>query len=350
MGPILHLIDAETPLDMRNQLAALAGEDDRIVSIGPPPADEDRLNVQRVHVPVGMPAPARLWLHRVGGRPELVHAWSDRAHQAGAALAAKHACPLVRSLPVAPPPTGVLVSYNVSVEGRTVWTVPTEAARQKILARGLPPERVGVLPPAAEAPDQPAQRRQRMRESLEIGPDALVILAGGEMIRPAGHKIAGWVHGILRYVHDDLPLVFPDGGPIRESVFYFSRGAGFGDDIHGPWPPSERPDSLAAADVAMICPQRDCGTTHLAEALAAGLPTVIFPTPDLTECGGQAVLAAKEATPRSAAQAVLKLMEDASLRADLASAARQQAQERFAPATIRRALREIYRQPAPARS
>jgi glycosyltransferase involved in cell wall biosynthesis len=225
----------------------------------------------------------------------------------------------------------------------TLWTVPTESARGRLIEMGAPGESIELLPPAAEAPSDPQARRLAFREELGIADNIFLIVACGEMARGSGHKIASWVHAILRYVHPEAHLLLADGGGQKESILYFADGAGFLDEIHGPWPPSRRADVLAASDAAIVCDERACGTSALAEALAAGLPTVIFPIPDLLECAGEAALAARPATPRAAAQAMLRILEDPAVRDDLSGAARRRAGEQFSADAARQRLAAAYR-------
>lgn len=342
MPRVLHIIDGNTPADMLDQLVLLAGESDPIVSIGPGPAWEDRLKVRSFHVPLGSPGLCALRMPDWADKVDIIHTWSDNAQRAGEILARGRPCTLVRSLVTAPPANRRRQWMRRNERSEAVWTVATEGARDRLIGAGALADRVHVLPPAAQPIDRAAERGQAFRAEIGLEPDHLVILAGGEMIRHGGHKAACWVHAILRHALPSMRLFMSDDGPHREAILAFDRGAGFVEEHYGPWPPSRRGDVVAACDIAMFCHVRNCGTTALAGALAAGLPTVIFGVDDLIECGGQAVLASKPATPRGAAQAIFAIAEDPALAQALADAGRQRAAQCFDVGAIGKTLATIY--------
>ncbi|MHC4562993.1 MAG: glycosyltransferase [Planctomycetota bacterium] len=342
MARVLHVIDRNTRLDMLDQLAMLSGPEDRIVSIGPAPQAEDRLAIAPTHRPLGSASLCALRMRSIARDVDVIHAWSDVAHRVGEIVTRSRPRALICSLPTTPAsrPSGILL--RATHRGQTVWTVPTDSAKGRLAQSGVPVERIFVLPPAALPPDNAQQRRQRFRRELGIGDDQFIIVAPGEMIRPGGHKVAAWVHAMLKYVTSNVHLFMPDSGPLERTVLAFADGAGFIDDIFGPWPPSRRADALAASDAALLCHSRNCGTAAVAHSMAAGLPVVTFATGDLVESGGDAILHTAASAPRGAAQAVLRLIEEPDLAADLAERGRQRAAARFDPATIRAHLADIY--------
>ena len=225
---------------------------------------------------------------------------------------------------------------------RTIWTVPTASSRQRLIAAGGDAELIHVLPPSAEPIDNHPARRRQAREELGLAPDDFALLAPGEMIREVNHKMACWVHAIIRHVAPRVRLVLPNPGPLKDSIYYFASGAGSTEEILGPWPPSHRADILAAGDAAVFFAQRDCGVTALVEALAAGLPVVAFETPDLVECAGPAALLAEACTPRAGSKAVLSLLETPGLADDVGQAGRSRAAEQFTVSLAKDALAGAY--------
>jgi len=336
MTALLHLIDRDTPLEMRDQLALLAGGDDRIVSVGPMPPAEDRLAAQPVHAPLGSARACAKRLARQLGPIEMIHAWSARAARAGEFLARRRNVPVILSLP------GVPADDRFLQKSAAIITVPTQASLDILVERGIDASRIALLPPAARPPANPAKGRRAIREQLGLADDELLMAAPGALIRPMQHKVACWAHAMLRYVDPKIRLVLPDDGVDRPFVYSFARGAGFVDETYGPFPPSRREEVLAAADVALIVPSGDMGTGVLAECLAAGVPTAAFGLPSLIDCGGRAVQFAEATTPRAAAQATLALLESADLARSLTDTGRQLATERFNVDLIRRTLRDIY--------
>ena len=297
MIAVLHLMDRDTPLEMRDQLVLLVGSDDHIVSVGPIPPTEDRLPAEPIHAPLGLAGATGRHIARRIGPVRLVHAWSARAAHAGKGIAQRQGVPLILSLPGAAP------------NGCDRWcgeahlTIPTEASRRRLIQLGIDAARISVLPPAARPIVNAADGRRKIRQQLGLTDDEILMVAPGELIRPMQHKIVCWSHAMLRYVDPTVRLLLPDDGVDRPFVYSFARGAGFIDETYGPFPPSRRSEALAAADLALLVPRDDIGTSILAECLAAGVPTAAFRTPGLAECAGEAVQFATADTPRAAAQA-----------------------------------------------
>ena len=342
MTKVLHLIARDTPVDMWGQLLRLAGPNDRIVSVGPPPEGEDRLTVEAVHVPLGLPRLAARRVARLLPEAPVIHAWSNVAYQAAEAATYGRNATVVYSLPTAPSAPAFRRWRRRHRRLRTIWTVPTQASRQRLVAAGGDAELIHVLPPSGQPIDNHAARRQQARTELGLEADDFALLAPGGMTREANHKMACWIHAIIRYVAPQVRMLMPDPGPQKDSIYYFASGAGFTNEILGPWPASKREDVLAAGDAAVFLAEQDCGVTAMAEAMAAGLPVAAFGTPDLLECAGQAALIAEAHTPRAGSKAVLSLLETPGLADSLRQAGRNRAAEHFTVPLAKTALAGAY--------
>ena len=342
MTKVLHLIGLDTPADMLGQLARLAGPADRIASVGPPPADEDRLTVEAVHIPLGVARLAASRLAKLLPEAPVIHAWSNLAYQAAEAATYGRTATVVYSLPTAPAGAALRQWRRRHQRLRTIWTVPTDGSRQRLIAAGGDAEMIHVLPPSAEPIPDHATRRQQTREALGLTPGDFALLAPGQMTREVNHKMACWIHAIIRHVAPGVRLVLPDSGPLKDSIYYFASGAGSTEEILGPWAPSHRTDILAAGDAAVFFAERDCGVTAAAEVLAAGLPVVAFETPDLAECVGSAAVLAEAHTPRAGSKAVLSLLETPGLANDLRQRGRDRAAELFTVSLAKDALAGAY--------
>jgi len=342
MTRVLHLIGRDTPLDMLNQLAALAEPHDRIVSVGPLPAWEDRFAPKFVHMPLGLPALSGRGLWRLVRDADVVHAWSSIPHQTAVSALRNRAMGLVRSLPAAPSGRSLRRLQWIERRRGAHWTVPTDNARQQLLSAGMAADRVWLVPPVAEAPPADRPDQHQLRAEMGLADDELALVAAGEINRPASHRTACWIHAMLRYVEPTIRLILPDNGPMESSVRSFASGAGFSDEILGPWSPSKRLEIVGTCNVALFVPSEDCGVTAFVSAMAAGLPVAAFKTPDLAECGGQAVHFAHSATPRAGAQAALSVIESPDLRARLAEAAQRRVAELFSIDRARQAVAETY--------
>lgn len=352
MARVLHIIDRNTPRDCLEQLTMLAGPDDAIVSIGPPPrlpgpdAAGAKLPVRAVHVPMGFAALAgrRREMKELAGGVEVIHAWSVSAAAAGELAAEGQAVLLTLSHVPAPEKLDAVLE-GLSRHALRV-TVPTEAAAQILKSAGAHEETVHVLaPPAALIdPSEAAQRRNGMRKALNLSDDEQLIVAPGEMTMGSGHKYASWVHAILRRIFPGVRLIMPSGGPQLESVKSFAASTGYGADQLMPGEEFALLDALAAADVAVFFHERQCHVSAVAAAMAAALPIAATATAGVAECvgDGEAAVLVPARDPRAGSAAVTRLITEADFAGRLGAAARERAERLFDPQHWRAKLEEIY--------
>lgn len=350
MGTVVHLVDRAAPGDLLDQLSLLAGEGERIVSAGPPPRRGGfDLPVVAAHRPLGPPALGEPWLARKVRRADVVHAWSPSAAQAGEALAERLGARLFVSLPAAQSADGFGPVVRDVAEGlsRATLLVPTASARRLLRASGVPSRAVAVLPCPARPPETPRRRRMETRGALGLGADERLVVALGEMARPAGHKYASWAHAIVRQVLGDVRLLLPGTGPIERHVEFFAGTTGYDDEVFLTGDHLGRSDVLCAADLGVFYCERDCGVSALAGAMAAGLPIAASATPDVSECAPHevAALLSPPGNPMAASAALLRLLKDSELAARLGAAARRLAGEQFDPGRCRARLEAIYAAP-----
>lgn len=347
MVRVLHIIDGRTPGDMLDQLALLAGRDDVIASIGPPPRYAGfELPVRPVHCPLAVPRLAAGRLDRAGEGTEFVHAWSLRAAEAAGALARRTGRRPLLSLPCIPtkrdsrPLIRLVDDFNFHV------TVPTQAGRSGMVRAGMSESAVHLLPPPAAAldPGERQTRRSRTREALGVGDDQHLIVVPSQMLQGAGHKYASWAHAIVRQVRGDLLLLMPGGGPVERRVRFFAATTGYDDEVFFSGDRFARADVLAGGDVALFLAERETGLAAMAGAMAAGLPIVGSRLPGLSELAPheEAGLLVPVRDPRAASAALLRVIEDPQLADRLATGAKERAERCFAPHVSRRELADIY--------
>jgi len=164
------------------------------------------------------------------------------------------------------------------------------------------------------------------------------------MTRGAGYKSAVWTHALVTHLRPEVRLVLPGRGADLSQVRRFAEASGV-DQAVFPAPRDAQPaDLLAAADVATLLCERDCGVSDLAAALAAGVAVVASRTPDIVDCtgGGETARLVEGGSPPAAAANVLSLVERPPLLADLARRARTFAQPAFDRQAVRSRLDEIY--------
>lgn len=344
MAGMLHIIDAEVSTDSLRQLAAVVLPDDLIVSVGPVDAPGDlSLPATRIHRPLGSAALAGVLAPPLGAAVRGVQAWSIPAGQAGESIARRQGCGLVIHLPHFPP-TNRLNRLAMLVSSGCMAAVPTEACRRRLLAEGLSASAVGVLPPAAATMRQREALRAETRQALGVADAHRLVVAPGPLMREAGHKYACWAFAVLRQIRDDLRLLIPGIGPAEPTVRNFAATLGYDREI---FMTSERlglQAALAAADIMVFLPTGDCPVVSLAAGLAAGLPAVVWGTPDMRELTdeGRASEVYAVGDVRSASAALLRLVDDPAAAQALAAAAGAWGGLRFGPAAARRRLEQIH--------
>jgi len=343
MGKALHVIDERTPEDMLEQLALLRGEE-AVACVGPPPAHLPfEAPLQQVHCPLGLARLAGRHLAEIARPADALHAWSLRAARTSCAAARRLGKRVVLSLPHAPRANASDGLRALMRAGVTFITVPTAASRDAMLDAGLPPRAVEILPPPAAPPSDPDRTRARVRKELAVG-DLPLIVAPHEMTPAAGHRYASWAYAIVRKMLPAARMVFPTITPFGPRVRFFAGTTGYIDEILFSGRRFSREELLSAADVAIFFHERDDGVGSLVAAMAAGLPIAASDTPDAAQCldGWRCGLAAHPCDPRSAAAALLRLLEEHDLARSLASAARRRAQEVFAVQSSRRRLGDLH--------
>ncbi|MBN1554918.1 MAG: glycosyltransferase family 4 protein [Phycisphaerae bacterium] len=342
---IVHLIDARTSQDMLDQMRAVREDHERVISLGPSPtysrlAD---IRVESLHCPMGVQGWAWRRLAKRLPAGAVLHAWSRELLPPACRAAQSVGGGVVCSLPYLP--TGATLEQMPWEIGqyRHCLTVPTRRARGELIRLRADAKRVFVLPPAV--PITPAgNARQVVREAMGFSDDEVVILAPAEMLRGAGHDWVCWAHAICREVQDRGRLILPGRHAREPRVRFFANTTGFGHEALFTGDTYRREELLATADIAAFLYERDFGVTAVAEAMAAGCAILATTTPDVMElCENETTaLLAAPGDPRSAAAAMLRLIEDSQLRERLARTAKTHAQEHFRRETVRETLERIY--------
>jgi len=345
MENALHIVDGQTRAEMLAQLRMLARDGETIISLGaPPPRAVESLRISPTHCPLASPRLGGWWIRNLANEVTLLHAWSSRAAQAARTLAYVRGVRAIYSLPSAPRGDELKSLIRLICKSGVHVTVPTKASREVLLRAGAAEGFVHVLPPAAESLNHRETRRRRVRDTLEITEEQALLVVPAEMVRGAGHKYASWSHAILRQILPHVRLLFPGGGPAEANVRYFASTTGYNDEVFFTGDRFETADVLAAGDVGVMFCERDCGVSALVAMMAASLPIAAARTPDLSECAPheQAALLAEPKDPRASSAVLLRLLEDADLRARLGQAAEQRATSLFTPERARKELDGIY--------
>lgn len=342
MVDVIHIIASDAPDDMLAQTAALVGDGETILSIGPAPRKDlfDR-EIIPVRAPLNNAHLAGLQLAKFVKNAKLLHAWSPAA--ADAARWAPGEKNVLLSLAHLRGIHQADISLAGVFDGLWTLTVPTPAQRRVLITLGLDPQRIFVLPPAVEPNRTPATDRKRIRDELGVSDEHFLLAAPGEIIHANGHKQACWAHAMARIVSDRTRILFPGAGPARQAVETFARSTGYKSEIFFTDGLLDSADALTAADAAILLQRHDCGVGALADALAAGLPILASDRPEIADYAPhrRAALLSPAGDMRQAADNLLKLAQDDEIRRKLGQQASKLAAELFDPSTVRDKLNAI---------
>jgi len=142
-----------------------------------------------------------------------------------------------------------------------------------------------------------------------------------------------------------LRLLLGGDGPLRDRLQHEARVAGLSDRvlIGGSW--VRAPDFLPALDLFVLASRNEGMGRALVEAMASGLPviaTAVGGMPEVLEEGGAGLLV-PPCDPQAIADAILRLMDDGALAADLARRARARSVI-FGAGRMNHALLRLYRE------
>ncbi|HVK09568.1 MAG TPA: glycosyltransferase [Gemmataceae bacterium] len=217
--------------------------------------------------------------------------------------------------------------------------VPHGTAADRLLAQGVPGDRVEVVPPAvAAAPAAPD------RAAVGVAPDTPLAMTVARLDDYHRLSDAVWSFEFIHLSDPSTRLWVVGDGPARPRLELFSRQlAPEGSNIVFAGRRADAPGLIGAADVAFL-PHRTGGATAALEAMAAGVPVVAADTPDLAAVvrdGVNGVLV-PTASPPATAQQLRRFLFDADLRAQFGEAGRRVARE-YSVERLTERMTAIYR-------
>ena len=159
----------------------------------------------------------------------------------------------------------------------------TELARQELIARGLPPERVGCIRSGLE--------RLPALKALHASRVPLHVLSLARLVEKKGLDRQLRIYAALRAAGVEFTARIVGDGPLRPKLESLAGSLGVADLVTfvGQVPPQEVWEHLEWADVLLhtgvVAPSgdRDGLPNVIAEAMAAGVPVVTSPTAGTTE-------------------------------------------------------------------
>jgi glycosyltransferase involved in cell wall biosynthesis len=215
-----------------------------------------------------------------------------------------------------------------------ILTANASASVSQLVEEGASPDRTLLLQNGVDtAPFDSAPTRREMRERMTLDQNALVLVIVANLIPYKGHadliEALGTIAG--RIDRDWVLLVAGrDDGPGRALE---KRASELGLSCHIRWLGlvSDVPALLRACDIGILASHEEGSPNSLLEYMAAGLAVVctnVGGVADIATNNVDALLAAPR-DPAALGRAILRIMQDKSLRASLASAGASRARSAF---------------------
>jgi glycosyltransferase involved in cell wall biosynthesis len=232
------------------------------------------------------------------------------------------------------------------------WIAVAEGVRGQLVADGVPPVSVHVVPSAIDPARLVPQRgRGEVRAELGLGPDAVAIGTVGHLAEHKGHRVL--VEAVAQLGDRRAQLLMIGGGGLRAQLARRAGALGIGERVRWLGQRDDVADLLAALDIfAFPSISGEGSPASLKEALALGLPVVASDLPAHHEVG----LPPDELVPAgdtpALARALQALLDDLPAARARAAARREAVRRNFRPDTLVERTLAVYEQvlghPGPA--
>lgn len=207
----------------------------------------------------------------------------------------------------------------------------SEITRQVFIERlGVSPEKITTVYFApgeqfCQTPDEP--QRARVREKYDLPADYILTLSGGDR---AERKNFASILESFRLLYDTHPhaLVVAGRGCEDFRRRYGIPDEGWGRNVHFPgWvDQQDLPVLYREANVFLYPSNMEAFPIPITEALASATPIVTSNAYGLKELAGDAALLVDPANPQAITDAVIRILDDATLRSELATRAKARAE------------------------
>lgn len=284
------------------------------------------------------------------GEYDIVHMHTGRAHTlgAGAAMLAGAGARIVSRRVVSPAGRNWLgrLKYRHGVDR---YIAISEAVKRTLVEAGVAPERVVVVRSCVEPGrfERAADRSADYRREFDIAEGAPVVGSVGALAPPKGFRHLLDAVPLVRERVPEARFVLVGDGELRAELEQQAARLGLGpaaltllgwrDDV---------PELLRFFDVFVSSSIAEGLGTAAIQALASGTPAVVTDAGGLPEVidDGETGLVAEAGGARSLADAIVRLLRDAGLRARMASLGPERARDRFSPGQMLDGTLAVYRE------
>ncbi len=226
---------------------------------------------------------------------------------------------------------GRLINSRVAT---ALVAVSTRVKELAVTGEGIRPERVTLIPNGVSLPPTGAfsqEKIDQIRQALDIQTDVPVLISVGRLSRQKGHRyLLEAVPSVLERFPQAVLLIVGDG-PQRAELEQQAQGLGIDASVRFLGTRDDVYQLLAAADVFVLPSVSEGMPMALLEALGMGVAVVasnLTGIADVVEDGCHGLLTAP-GKPDSLASAVIRLLEDESLRASLSQNGQQLVRQEY---------------------
>jgi glycosyltransferase involved in cell wall biosynthesis len=177
----------------------------------------------------------------------------------------------------------------------------------------------------------PMPDRLAVRQTLGLDPQRRYVLTVARFHPVKDHATLLRALAVVTAQRPDVDLLLAGDGPLRPDLEQLAQSLNIRPHVHFLGVRSDVPILMQAADVFALTSVTEAASLTLMEAMASGLPVVVTNVggnPELVQNGVDGLLVPR-ADPQATGEAILRVLSDPALAADLGRRARQRAEQQF---------------------
>lgn len=201
----------------------------------------------------------------------------------------------------------------------------SRAVQARMVARGIEPSRIRVVPDGVPVPPAGPESAGRLRKTAGVQPDMPLVGAVGALDRDKGHDVL--IRAAVQVVarRPDARFVIVGEGPERARLETLVVRLGLAENVALPGPVYDVAGSLKDLDLFVHPSRREGLGTACLESMSSGVPVVLTAAGGLVDLAGDLLPTIPPEDEGALAEAILELLEDDTLRAQRAAAGRERA-------------------------
>ncbi len=235
----------------------------------------------------------------------------------------------------------------VALRSAEAILVPSDFQRRKLLARGISPARVIVVPHGLDVASflGRAGSREATRRAMGLAGDDPVLLAVGRLELVKGHRYLLQALPTLLATYPRLRLWVAGEGSLRPRLAQQAASLGVAETVDFLGYRDDVPSLLAACDLVVLPSLEESFGLVVLEAMAAGKPVVATRVGGIPEvmAGSENGWLVPPANPGALAAAIREALSQPAEAARRAQAGAQRVRERFQVSTMTESIAQLYR-------